>query len=76
MLVKGQVGMAKKGTKIKQLARELGITSRELITRCREEGMPVQNSVTKITVEMERVIRGWFADGETSKVPPDPPKTG
>lgn len=67
--------MAKKGIKIKQLARELGLTSRELIGRCRAEGLAVQNSVTRITVEMERAIRAWFADGESSKVPTDSPQS-
>jgi hypothetical protein len=38
----------------------LGVTSRELIDRCRLEGMPVQNSITKLNHEAERRVRGWF----------------
>lgn len=52
--------MAKKGIKIEDLARELGLTSRQLITRCREGGLPVQNSVTKLNHQSERQVRGWF----------------
>ena len=53
--------MARKGTKVKELARELGVTSRQLVERCRAEGFPVQNSITKLHPELERTIRGWFA---------------
>lgn len=52
--------MAKAGTKIKELARELGVTSRELVDRCRAEGVFVQNSITKLDTETERRVRGWF----------------
>jgi hypothetical protein len=52
----------KKGIKVKELARAIGLTSRELIDRCRAEGVFVQNSITKLPVATERRIRGWFAD--------------
>ncbi|MEK7731665.1 MAG: hypothetical protein AAB363_07390 [Planctomycetota bacterium] len=53
--------MAKKGIKVKDIARELGLTSRQLIDRCRAEGLHVQNSITKLNPESERTVRGWFA---------------
>ncbi len=52
--------MSKKGTKIKDLARDLGITSRQLIDRCRSEGLPVQNSITRIDGRTEQAVRRWF----------------
>lgn len=52
--------MAKKGIKIKELAQDLGLTSRDLIDRCRAEGLEVQNSITKLKIEEERTVRGWF----------------
>ena len=52
--------MAKKGIKVKDLARELAITSRQLIDRCRAEGIHVQNSITKLDPESERTVRSWF----------------
>lgn len=59
--------MAKKGIKIKELARELGITSRVLIDRCRAEGLTIQNSITKLPIDKERLVRAWFTDETTSQ---------
>jgi phage antirepressor YoqD-like protein len=63
--------MANKGIKIKELAKELGVTSRDLINRCREEGLPIQNSVTRVPPEAEHTIRGWFTDSRMPQVSPD-----
>lgn len=52
--------MATKGVKVKALAEELGITSRVIISRCRAEGFPVQNSITRLEPELERIVRAWF----------------
>jgi hypothetical protein len=49
-----------KGIKVKDLARELGVTSRVLIDRCRAEGVAVQNSITKLDRNAEKRVRGWF----------------
>ncbi len=53
--------MAKKGVKVKDLARELGVTSRTLLERCRSAGWAVQNSVTKLTSDQVRQASGWFS---------------
>ena len=50
----------KKGIKVKELAKEVGLTSRELIDRCRAEGVPVQNSITKLNRNTELKVRAWF----------------
>lgn len=50
----------KKNIKLKDLARELGLTSRALIERCRAEGILVQNSISKLSPQQERQVRGWF----------------
>ena len=52
--------MAKQGIKIKDLAKEVGVTSRAMIDRCRLEGLHVQNSITKLTREQAGTIRAWF----------------
>jgi len=52
--------MAKKGVKIKELARELHVTSRVLLDRCRAEGIHVQNSVTRLPPHMAPLVRSWF----------------
>jgi len=54
--------MAKKGVSVKQLARELGLTSRQVIDRCRAEGLAVQNSITKLDRDDEQRVRTWFTD--------------
>ncbi|MCH9002275.1 MAG: hypothetical protein IIC02_06845 [Planctomycetes bacterium] len=54
--------MPKKGIKIKELAKELGVTAKRLLLRCREEGLKVQNSITKLPPQDERLVRSWFAD--------------
>lgn len=60
----------KKGVKIKDLAVEIGVTSRELIDRCRAEGMRVQNSITKISLAEARQVRSWFTPGRASSESP------
>ena len=52
--------MAKKGIKVKDLARELRITSRVLIDRCRAQGRSVQNRISKLPKDLERDARSWF----------------
>ncbi len=54
--------MAAKGTKIKELARELGVTSRAVIDRCRSGGFFVQNSITRVDPQLEDQIRVWFTE--------------
>lgn len=59
--------MPKNGIKIKELAKEIGITSRELINRCRVEGVPVQNSITRMKPDIEKQIRSWFENSSESR---------
>ncbi len=59
----------KKGIKVKELAHELGLTSRELIDRCRAEGVFVQNSITKLNRMTERRVRGWFSAADSAETP-------
>ena len=60
--------MAKKGIKIKELARELGVTSRDLIDRCRAEGLTIQNSITKLDINTERRVRAWFDESSETQI--------
>ena len=55
--------MPKRRIKLKDLAHELGLTSRELLDRCRAEGVNVQNSITKLRIEQERLVRSWYPTG-------------
>lgn len=62
--------MPKKGLKIKELAEELGVTSRSLIDKCRESGIPAQNSITKLSeaqaAQARRLFKPGSAEGERS----------
>ena len=61
--------MANKGISVKQLAHELGLTSRELMDRCRAEKIAVQNSITKLPPATERRVRGWFDEAQADEAP-------
>lgn len=50
--------------RVKDLARELGLTSRQLLDRCREAEIQVQNSISKFSVEDERIVRSWFRESD------------
>ena len=63
--------MAKKGVKVKELSRELGVTSRELMERCRASGILAQNSITKLPEPTVRTIRAWYATSEPSSASGD-----
>jgi hypothetical protein len=64
--------MTPKGLKLKDLARELGLTSRELLDRCRREGVFAQNSITRLSPADERVIRAWFPSRADGSPPTSP----
>ena len=58
--------MPAKGIKIKELARELSVTSRAVIDRCRSGGFFVQNSITRVDPQLEEQIRAWFTQSGVS----------
>ncbi len=53
--------MTTKPIKVKQLAKELGVTSRRVIDLCREAGIPIQNSIAKLNADAERLVRAKIA---------------
>ncbi len=58
--------MTTKRVTVRQLAKELGVTSRQIIDRCRANGLPVQNSITGLKPDDERTVRTWFESRTTS----------
>lgn len=56
--------MARETVNIKRLAKEFGVTSRQLLDRCRCEGLPIQNSITKLRNDQARLVRSWLEQGE------------
>jgi len=53
------------------LAKELELSSKDLLARCREEGMDVKSHMTKLTSEQVDAIKAWYAPPP----PPPPPPT-
>ena len=56
--------MTKKGIRVKDLATKLGITSRTILSRCREQGIRVQNSIGRLSADDERTVRSWFSQDD------------
>ena len=65
--------MTKKDVKVKKLAKELGVTARALIERCRGKGLRVQNSITRIRASDVERIRLWYHPSPDKS--PDAPTT-
>lgn len=54
--------------RIFELAREMGVTSKIVLTKCRAEGLEVKNHMSALSAGLEATIREWFseADGGTA----------
>lgn len=63
--------MRKKGPTIKEIAREIGVTSHALMIRCREEGIFAQNSITRIEPALVPRIKAWYDSSDATTEPPD-----
>jgi translation initiation factor IF-2 len=44
------------------LARELGVTSKAVLVKCRAEGLDVKNHMTTVSAGLEATIREWFSE--------------
>ncbi len=45
-----------------ELARELGVTSKDVLTKCRAEGLEVKNHMTALSAGLEATVRDWFSE--------------
>jgi translation initiation factor IF-2 len=55
--------------RIFEIAKELGIESKAIVTKCQAEGIPesvVKNHMSSISVGLEATIREWFSGGGTA----------
>jgi len=50
-----------KGIRVNQLAKEIGIESKAILARCRDEGIVVANHQSTISVGLAETIKEWFA---------------
>ena len=70
-----------KGIRVNQLAKELGVESKAILTKCREEGLgeKVPNHMSVLSVGLAETVREWFSghvgggDGGGTAVETAPP---
>ncbi|TDJ57830.1 MAG: translation initiation factor IF-2 [Planctomycetota bacterium] len=63
--------MAKKTSTIRvfELARELSVTSKDLIAKCEAEGIPkITNHMSTISLGLAATVREWFGGGDVSTI--------
>jgi translation initiation factor IF-2 len=46
------------------LAKELGVTSKAILDKCRAESLDVKNHMTVLSAGLEATIREWFSEGD------------
>ena len=54
-----------KGIRVNQLAKELGVESKEILSKCRDEGLgeKVPNHMSVLSVGLAETVREWFSGG-------------
>ncbi|HET6250947.1 MAG TPA: translation initiation factor IF-2 [Tepidisphaeraceae bacterium] len=54
-----------KGIRVNQLAKELGVESKAILAKCREEGLgeKVPNHMSVLSVGLSETVREWFSGG-------------
>jgi translation initiation factor IF-2 len=45
-----------------QLAKELEVTSKSILEKCRAEGLEIKNHMSTVSVGLEATIREWFSE--------------
>ena len=48
-----------------ELARELGVTSKDVLTKCRAEGIELKNHMSAISAGLAATIHEWFSEAAT-----------
>ena len=58
--------VAVKGIRVNQLAKELGVESKSILNKCREEGLgeKVPNHMSVLSVGLAETVREWFSGGD------------
>ena len=49
--------------KIHQLAKELGVKSKDVLDKCQAEGLPQSSHNAVVSAGLEATIREWFSEG-------------
>lgn len=51
-------------TRVFELARELGVTSKVILNKCSAEGLQLKNHMATLSAGLEATIREWFTEGD------------
>lgn len=54
-------------TRVFQLARELGVTSKSILEKCRAEGIDVKNHMSALSASARAMIRHWSPEGTDAR---------
>ena len=52
-------------TRVFELAREIGVTSKVILEKCRAEGLELKNHMATLSAGLEATIREWFSEEVT-----------
>ncbi|HKQ46866.1 MAG TPA: translation initiation factor IF-2 [Phycisphaerae bacterium] len=55
--------MAEKKVRVHNLAKELDVSSQDIIEKCRAEGIEIKNHMHVVSAGLEATIREWFSEG-------------
>ena len=47
-----------------ELAREMGVTSKLVLDKCRAEGLEIKNHMSTVSAGLEATVREWFTEGQ------------
>lgn len=54
--------------RVHNLAKELGVTSKTILTKCASEGVDIKNHMSTVSAGLEATIREWFSEGAHKNV--------
>ena len=55
--------------KVHQLAKELNVSSKDIVTRCQVEEIPdIVNHLSNVSIGLAVTVREWFAGAAASEV--------
>ena len=56
--------MAKAKTRVFEIARAVGVQSKDILDKCRAEGLEIKNHMSAVSAGLEETIRDWFSEPE------------
>ena len=58
--------MAKKTVRVHQIAKSLGVTSKDVVAKCLNEGIPdITNHMSTVSAGLSETIKEWFGESDT-----------